>query len=115
VFELTAAGEERVLYAFKGPPDGDGPFASLIRDEQGNLYGCTLAGGTHNLGTVYKIDKNGKLTILHSFNGADGKNPSAGLARDGNGNLYGTAAGGGRYGPPRCASFGCGTVFKITP
>jgi uncharacterized repeat protein (TIGR03803 family) len=115
VFELTAAGQEKVLYAFKGQPDGSGPFGSLIRDEQGNLYGTTLGGGTYNQGTVYEIAKNGKVTILHSFTRGDGEAPSAGLLRDANGNLYGTASGGGSYGSPYCNFFGCGTVFKITP
>src|SRR5713226_712262 len=48
VFKITRAGKERVLYSFTGPPDGGTPFAGLILDSAGNLYGTTLFGGTAN-------------------------------------------------------------------
>ncbi len=54
VFELVApagAGkyEEKVPWSFNGP-DGSEPFASLILDAAGNLYGSTLVGGTTDQG-----------------------------------------------------------------
>ncbi len=52
------------------------------------------------------------LTTLHSFNGTDGTNPQ-GLVKAADGNFYGTTAAGGSSG--NCGSYGCGTVFKITP
>jgi uncharacterized repeat protein (TIGR03803 family) len=61
---------------------------------------------------VFKLDKDGKETVLHSFTGgADGAWPYAGLVRDKAGNLYGTTAGGGTG----SCDAGCGTVFKLTP
>src|SRR5271157_511854 len=106
---------ESVLYSFKVGTDGDGPFAGLVRDAQGNLYGTTLWGGAYDLGTVFKVDTNGNETVLHSFpaTGGDGSQPLAGLVLDVQGNLYGTTGKGGdvacnlAYGP------GCGTVFKV--
>ena len=44
VFELTAGGEEKLLYKFKGAKKGDGawPLAGLVLDPgTGNLYGTT--------------------------------------------------------------------------
>jgi uncharacterized repeat protein (TIGR03803 family) len=49
--------------------------------------------------------------VLHTFEGADGVSPGA-LVIDSSGNLYGTAA---RGGIDNCLSFGCGTVFELSP
>jgi uncharacterized repeat protein (TIGR03803 family) len=114
VFELTADGEEKVLYSFKGQPDGESPFAGLVRDEESNLYGVSLGGGTANRGTIFKLDKARKMTLLHSFVGPDGINPYGGLLRDTAGNLYGTTEFGG---DPACILLpgGCGVVFELSP
>ncbi len=93
------------LYNFAGSPDGAIPYAPLVRDAQGNLYGTTGGGGS--AGTVFKIDSQGMETILHSFTGPpDGGGPFAGLVRDTKGNLYGTTTYGGAH--------NLGTVFEIT-
>ena len=95
----------RVLHRFDGTDGGDS-VAPLLLDSAGNLYGTTLMGGTANLGTVFKLDTTGQLTVLHNFSGgADGKSPDAGLLQDGSGNLYGTASQGG--------SFSNGLIFKL--
>lgn len=104
VFEVDATGKETVLYRFTGT-GGDGlePWAGLVRDPAGNLYGMTPYGGTYNWGTVFKIDPTGHETILYSFlGGSDGGYPWAGLIRDAKGNLYGT-------------TLFLGTVFKVDP
>ena len=56
VFEFN--GSVQGLYDFCSLPnciDGKGPFASVIEDGAGNLYGTTSAGGHHNGGTIYKL------------------------------------------------------------
>lgn len=75
VFKLDTAGMETVLYNFSGTPDGADPLAGLVRDKAGNLYGTTLSGGASGNGTIFKLDRTGSETVLHSFNGADGANP----------------------------------------
>ncbi|PYT52595.1 MAG: hypothetical protein DMG43_11255, partial [Acidobacteria bacterium] len=46
IFKLDTSGNETVLHSFTGSPgDGANPFAALILDGAGNLYGTTLAGG----------------------------------------------------------------------
>jgi len=97
----------KVLYSFTNGTDGGQPYASLVRDTAGNLYGTTAVGGASNFGTVFKVDKTGKETVLYSFSGgADGANPWAGLVWGPTGHLYGTTEAGG--------TSGVGTVFKIS-
>lgn len=111
VFKVTKAGKETVLYSFKGSPDGASPFAGLIRDVKGSLYGTTGKGGASGNGTVFKLTATGKETVLHNFTaGTDGQGPVAGLLMDAKGNLYGTTSAGGGTG---CNGKGCGTVFKL--
>jgi uncharacterized repeat protein (TIGR03803 family) len=48
---------ERVLHSFGNGMDGIGPSANdgLIFDAAGDLYGTTMVGGSHLLGTVFEI------------------------------------------------------------
>jgi len=55
VFEVAASGRETVLYSFTGGADGGNPVAGLFEDPEGNLYGTTTVGGTHNGGVVFRI------------------------------------------------------------
>lgn len=104
VFKLYK-GTLTTLHTFTGR-DGSAPFAPLVRDSAGNLYGTTRQGGALNAGTVFKLDTSGTLTVLHSFGWkTDGRAPWDGLLQDGSGNAYGTTFGGG--------TSGVGTVFKL--
>jgi uncharacterized repeat protein (TIGR03803 family) len=108
VFLISANGTETVLHSFAGGvADGQTPFAGLLRDADGNLYGTTNAGGTAGFGTVFELSATGTETILHNFAGylTDGMYPQAGLVRDKAGDLFGTTLEGGAY--------GYGTVFKL--
>ena len=110
VFKLDSAGTETVLHSFGGRYDGWNPTARLILDAAGNLYGTTGYGGAFGHGTVFKVDKAGNETIIHSFaGGTDGDRPNAGLVQDAAGNFYGTT----QYGGRGCYGQGCGTVFRI--
>src|SRR5205814_6817000 len=76
--------------------EGAYPYAGLVRDSAGTLYGTTQGGGEFGAGTVYKLKPNGDdFTVLHAFNGSEGANPYAGLIQDSAGNLYGTTQDGG--------------------
>jgi len=109
VFKLDPSGHETVLHSFTGPPDGENPFAGLVLDPRGNLYGTTEGGGIGTCcGTVFKVDTTGKETVVYTFTGgADGGGPFGGLIRDKASNLYGTTFGGG--------TSDLGIVFKVTP
>jgi uncharacterized repeat protein (TIGR03803 family) len=116
----------KVLHTFHGGfHDGSGPYGRLTVDQAGNLYGTTAGGGTgrgglcndtnksdSGCGTVFKMNKNGKLIWLYSFPdfAKKGAGPMAGVLRDKVGNLYGTTIYGG---DTKCYSLGCGVVFKV--
>lgn len=79
------------------PQSGIAPRGRLLQGLDGFLYGTTYAGGSSNLGTVFKVGRQGSsFTVLHSF--SDGEFPYAGLVQDSDGTLYGTTTGGGAYG-----------------
>jgi uncharacterized repeat protein (TIGR03803 family) len=107
VFKVDPTGKETNLYRFTGLNDGSLPYAGVIRDSHGNLYGTTYLGGTDGSGTVFKVDPQGRETVLHNFAGGnDGLLPvGASLVRDSAGNLYGTT--------PQGGSTDFGVVFKI--
>ncbi len=122
VFKLDMTGKETVLHRFKVGADGVNPYAGLVRDTNGNLYGTTAGGGrttklcSAGCGTVFKVSNTGKETVLYSFKaGTDGVTPYAGLVLDPEGNLYGTTPWGG---DPKCKDgigARCGVVFKVDP
>jgi uncharacterized repeat protein (TIGR03803 family) len=130
VFELARVGkawEEHVLYSFcaVGFPsckDGLGPYAGVVFDAAGNLYGTTGQGGGNQCGettcgTIFKLTqvKNGKWkhTVLYSFpKHKNGSFPTGGVIVDKAGNLYGATVAGGMG---ACSAGGCGVVYKLSP
>ena len=127
VFELSpGAGEVwtlKLLYSFdqsngNGESGPANPYANLIFDSDGNLYGTTDAGGLDSWGTVFELSPSTggewTLNVLHTFytgpNASnDGQFPHDGLIFDSEGNLYGTTSGGGANGSVY------GTVFELSP
>jgi uncharacterized repeat protein (TIGR03803 family) len=132
VFELSPDGSggwtETVLYSFTGNADGSEPYAGLVIDPAGNLYGTTSAGGDPNCtplgsagcGTVFKLTHGSSgwtESVLYAFpGGSSGFQPNSTLVRDSAGNLYGITANGGntncKY---NSQGWGCGAVYKVDP
>jgi uncharacterized repeat protein (TIGR03803 family) len=100
VYMVDQSGQEMVLHDFTGGADGSAPYAGVVRDSAGNLYGTA--------GVVFKLDVAGHETILYAFTGlADGANPQAGVIFDPAGGFYGTASSGGQQ--------SAGVIFKLAP
>jgi len=107
------ATQEQVLYSFCTLPrcaDGQYPYAGLLTDKAGNMYGTTGSGGVYNAGVVYELSPTSsgwQETVLHSFGGKlDGYGPWSGtLVMDESGDLYGTTIAGG--------TFNAGTAFEL--
>jgi uncharacterized repeat protein (TIGR03803 family) len=114
VFELSSAGQgtvETVLHNFTGKLDGGEPYAGVIMDSSGNLYGTTRTGGSGGRGTVFELTPAGGTwteSVLYNFKeGAGGFAPSAQLLFGSGGVLIGTANAGG--------AGNHGTVFELSP
>jgi uncharacterized repeat protein (TIGR03803 family) len=117
VFRMDpATGAVSLLHSFNGA-DGAHPMGPLCQpagirscstlpSSDQAFYGTTADGGIHGLGTVFRIDGAGFLS-LHSFGGADGANPQGGLILASDGYFYGTTRAGGASDD--------GTVFRMDP
>ena len=97
------------MHNFSGvTTNGQTPATAMIQGQKGVLYGVTFAGGSANLGVVFRMNPDGtSYTNIHSFAGppSDGKSPVGGLMQDSNGMLYGTCLNGGANNN--------GTIFKL--
>jgi uncharacterized repeat protein (TIGR03803 family) len=119
VFELSPSSgggwTESILNRFTGGRDGDQPFAGVIFDAAGNLYGTTWVGGvkcaplSQRCGLVFELSPESgntwKESVIYDFLKVKNAIPEAGLVFDSTGNLYGTTAG------ASC----CGAVFELAP
>jgi uncharacterized repeat protein (TIGR03803 family) len=117
----ASAANFHALYQFNAPGgaslDGANPYAGLVRDEAGNLFGTLYAGAAAGAGGVFMLapQANGGWaeTLIHSFSttgGADGAHPLGSLILGPAGVLYGTTSTGGGPG-----NTGGGTVFALRP
>ncbi|MEN9675295.1 MAG: hypothetical protein RIS76_1191 [Verrucomicrobiota bacterium] len=114
VFKVNRDGSAyQILHHFSRSADnGNEPWAGLVEDPAGVLYGTTLEGGSNGGGVVFRLNRDGSgFAILHHFqeNENDGGRPMAGLLYGGDGVLYGTTDSGGN------STQRNGTVFRINP
>ena len=120
VFRITSGGALTTLHSFNSS-DGAAPAVPPVEGADGNFYGTTVVGGggPYLSGTVFKISSSGEFTSLHSFcldnTCSDGGGLYSGLVLGTDGNLYGTTLSGGGYSSCPNSTWGCGTVFRITP
>jgi len=122
VFKLTPNGNgtwtETVLHSFGASSDGASPWASVILDDSGNLYGTTNHGGISDYGSVFELTPNAdgswSETTLYSFaGGADGTYPVGGVTLDATGRLFGMTTTGGKGKCRYLGLIGCGTVYML--
>ncbi len=118
VCTLTSVGLQKahaqtfsVLHYFTGGADGQFPYAGVTVGPSGVLYGTAAGGGTHGVGTVFKlshVDSSWVFSPLYEFTGgSDGGTPGGGVVIGPNGALYGTTEEGGEN--------NYGTAFELRP
>ncbi len=107
VFEVAAGTHLLTALASFNGSNGSAPYAGVIADANGNLYGTTVDGGAYGYGTVFElVASTHAINTLVSFNGTNGAYPEGALLADAYGNLYGTTQQGGANNR--------GTVFELS-
>lgn len=118
VFKLTPAAKgywgewsETVLHSFhRNGKDGAKPFAGVVFDKGGNLWGTTQVGGANNDGgTVFELSPGANGTWSETVISLEHAQPFGTLIFDKVGNIYGTTRS-----DPRNMGTGAGTIFKLT-
>lgn len=108
VFSVSFGGNASLVASFAGMPFTSTSFPNgLTKAADGNLYGTTPGGGTHDRGTIFKVTPAGVLSEVSEFGPQHGRSPGSALAQAKDGSLYGTTYDGG--------DFNSGTVFKLSP
>lgn len=104
-FRITPSGQFTALWDFGS--DSTGPLAPgrMIRGPGDDFYGVSGGGGANGKGTIFKVTKDGVVSIVHSFNGSDGTGVTAALSRGQDGLIYGITNDGG--------TLGRGTFFRL--
>ena len=110
IYTLNADGNGyRLLHVFGSvAADGENPGAGLIEGSDGGLYGTAFFGGSNGVGTVFRLNKDGRsYGALYHFGqtASDGTNPDTAVVQGADGTLYGTTFFGGTN--------DAGTVFKV--
>jgi uncharacterized repeat protein (TIGR03803 family) len=106
IYRVTPEGILTTLFQFNGT-NGRAPWIGLTEGPDGNFYGTTHSGGTHDLGTIFQVTPSGVFTSLFSFDGTNNDGyPMSPLTLGRDGCFYGTTVSGSsdRY----------GTVFKVS-
>lgn len=104
VYMMTTGGAPSTIYSFcslTSCTDGQYPFGGVTLGFDGNFYGTTQSGGSHGVGSVFKITPTGTLTTLWNFaNGTDESVPLYTTVLGKDNNMYGVSLGQyvGQYG-----------------
>ena len=103
VYELSPGSggvwSEQILHSFGGTiADGREPWAGIVFDPAGNIYGTTPDSGQQvTAGTVFELVRQAgtstyKEKVLWTFNFTNGADPIGGVILDSSGNLFGTSS-----------------------
>jgi hypothetical protein len=66
--QSLAAQRFTAIHSFSGSPDGSGPAAGLSRGtNSGVFFGTTESGGMFGEGTVFTVNREGKVHVVYSF------------------------------------------------
>ena len=111
VFKIGRDGTGyQIIHNFTNSPDGASAQTALRLGADGLIYGTTYAGGTNNVGVMFRMSLNGGFyQIVHQFttNADEPQQPLTPLFQAPDGTFYGTGSAGGTN--------GMGTIFKINP
>jgi uncharacterized repeat protein (TIGR03803 family) len=107
IYALDAKNRVASLAAFDRYEAGGEPVAGLTEGSNGRFYGVT--GGAGSAGSVFRLEADGTLVVVHAFpsNGSEGASPIGALVEFADGRFYGATARGGAH--------GAGAIFRVSP
>lgn len=106
IFKLTPEGDFSTVHT---PADSSQPCyfnGALTRTPDGKLYGTSLTGGANGEGALFRLESDGSLTVIASFQSSVGNYPRAAPVLGPDGHFYGSTSNGGSYGN--------GTLYKAS-
>jgi len=113
VFRVSLSGTVETLVDFSGgagTAPGSQPFAGVTRGMDGNFYGMTSSGGSHDEGVIFRVSPAGRYEALVEFTGRTGAAPGSfafdRLVQLADGSFIGVANNGGKA--------NAGVVFRLT-
>jgi uncharacterized repeat protein (TIGR03803 family) len=111
LFTISFSGKLDTLYNFcqeKDCADGAAPYAGVVMDNTGAVWGVTSGGGSADLGMLFYTTDGHILVLVHSFcttaSCADGLQPQAAMVQHTGGTLYSTTPNG---------AAGFGAIFSV--
>ena len=113
IFQLTpgTSWTETTLHDFQNADDGAVPYAGLIADSSGNLYGAATEGGINGGGTIFELtpsNRSWNFSVIYSILGWGISGSFRNVVLDpSSGTLYGTTHCDGDY--------NSGTVYSLAP
>jgi uncharacterized repeat protein (TIGR03803 family) len=113
VFKITPTGTFTVLHTMNGTTDGEFPYAGLVQATDGNFYGVNSGGGSHGVGTIFKISPKGSYSVLYNFDGTTGSTPDVTPFQHTNGVVYGDTDLGGTGNVSPCTAGNCGVFYRL--
>jgi uncharacterized repeat protein (TIGR03803 family) len=108
MIKIDASGQNTTTeFSFNAPDVSGGlPFSSLIKSQNGKVYGATTKGGVNASGVVYELDaQGGNFQKVADFNNASGNDCRGSLLEVGSDLFIGLSYGGG--------SFNFGSLFEV--
>src|SRR5207248_1346946 len=85
IFRISSSGVLTTVHSFS-EREGAYPHSALLQAADGSFYGTATFGGNracvpYGCGTIFRVTRGGRFTMLYSFNGSDGANPFAALVQ----------------------------------
>jgi uncharacterized repeat protein (TIGR03803 family) len=115
------AGTYKELHAFDFNGSANSPYAGVVFDQSGNLYGVAAYGQDYTEGTIFELSPSpsgwiyqSRFEFVHAYPGEYddlGSTPMGGLAMDEANNVYAINSENGYNGSENS---GCGTVFSLS-
>jgi uncharacterized repeat protein (TIGR03803 family) len=114
IFALSTNGQLRVRHRMRTEEEGARVRGPIVVEPNGSLVCAANFGGKCGFGSLFRLETNGTVRVLHSFRGgADARLVKSGLVADAHGVIYGTSECGGRWGGGTLFAWSDAAGFRV--